>query len=207
MQTCSVADFVNDVDSVANSLPTQPVVIGHSLGGFVVQKYLEAHDAPAGVLIASVPTRGVGGFLLRGVKRHPWHAIRSTVTTRSLHGFNTPELAREHFYSPQTAESDVVRYAARLEEEFTGRITVDTLLLDLPEPERVTTPLLVLGAACDGCFTQEEIRATARAYRTEAEIFPNMGHNMMVEPGWETVAQRIHTWLDARGLQSLGLDP
>ena len=67
--------------------------------------------------------------------------------------------------------------------------------LDLPEPERVTTPLLVLGAEHDGCFTQEEFRATARAYRTEAEIFPNMGHNMVLEPGWEAVAQRIDTWL------------
>lgn len=101
-QTCSVADFVNDVDSVANSLPMRPVVIGHSLGGFVVQKYLEAHDAPAGVLVASMPTRGAGGFLLRGMKRHPWHAIRGTVTTRSLHGYNTPKLAREYFYSPHT---------------------------------------------------------------------------------------------------------
>jgi pimeloyl-ACP methyl ester carboxylesterase len=73
MQRCSIADFVTDVESVANSLPTRPVVIGHSMGGFVVQKYLETHDAPAGVLVASVSTRGAGGFLLRGMKRHPWH--------------------------------------------------------------------------------------------------------------------------------------
>ena len=104
MQRCSIADFVTDVESVANSLPTRPVVIGHSMGGFVVQKYLETHDAPAGVLVASVSTRGAGGFLLRGMKRHPWHGIRSTVTTRSLHGYNTPKLAREYFYSPHTPE-------------------------------------------------------------------------------------------------------
>jgi pimeloyl-ACP methyl ester carboxylesterase len=102
MQTCSVADFVNDVDSVANSLPTRPVVIGHSMGGFVVQKYLETHDAPAGVLVASMPTRGARGFMLRGMKRQPWHAIRAAVTTRSLHGYKSPNLAREYFYSPRT---------------------------------------------------------------------------------------------------------
>jgi pimeloyl-ACP methyl ester carboxylesterase len=165
------------------------------MGGFVVQKYLEVHKAPAGVLIASMPTRGVGGFMLRGMKRHPWHTVRTSVTRRSLHGYNTPKLAREYFYSPYTPESDVVRYAERLEEEFAGRTTRDMALLGLPKCERVTTPLLVLGAECDGCFTLEEIHATARAYRTEAEIFPKMGHNMMVEPGWETVAQRIHIWL------------
>lgn len=200
MQACSVADFVNDVDSVAESLPSRPVVIGHSMGGFVVQKYLEAHDAPAGVLVASMPTRGVGGFVLRGVKRHPWHTVRTSVTRRSLHGYNTPQLAREYFYSPNTPESDVVRYAERLEEEFAGRATPEMALLELPRRERVTTPLLVLGAECDGCFTAEEIRATAWAYRTQAEIFPKMGHNMMLEPGWETVAQRIHSWLGTLAL-------
>ena len=65
-----------------------------------------------------------------------WHGIRSTVTTRSLHGYNTPKLAREYFYSPHTPEPDVVRYAARLEEEFGGRITLDMVQLDLPKPER-----------------------------------------------------------------------
>lgn len=200
MQRCSVADFVNDVHSVASSLPTRPVVVGHSMGGFVVQKYLEAHDAPGGVLVASMPPRGVVGFLLRGMKRHPWHAIRGTLTRRSLHGYKTPELAREYFYSAHTPESDVVRYAVRLEEEFLGRSTRDMALLDLPKPERVTAPLLVLGAECDGCFTAEEVRATAHAYNTEAEIFPNMGHNMMVEPGWEAVAQRIHAWLESLDL-------
>jgi pimeloyl-ACP methyl ester carboxylesterase len=94
MRRCSVADLVDDVESVANSLPVRPVVIGHSLGGFVVQKYLEAHAAPAGVLVASMPPGGVGGFMRRGFRRHPWHTIRSTMTTRSLHGYNTPELAR-----------------------------------------------------------------------------------------------------------------
>jgi hypothetical protein len=44
------------------------------------------------------------------------------------------------------------------------------------------------------------VHATARAYRTEAEFFPNMGHNMMLEPGWAAVAERIHNWLCARGL-------
>jgi pimeloyl-ACP methyl ester carboxylesterase len=48
------------VVAVAERLPTPPVVIGHSMGGFVVQKYLETHQAPAGVLLASIPPRGLG---------------------------------------------------------------------------------------------------------------------------------------------------
>ena len=32
----------------------------------------------------------------------------------------------------------------------------------------------------------EEVHRTARAYGTQAEIFPGMGHNMMLEAGWQT---------------------
>jgi pimeloyl-ACP methyl ester carboxylesterase len=60
IRTISIADYVEDVVTVAEGLPTPPVVIGHSMGGFVVQKYLETHQAPAGVMLASIPPRGLG---------------------------------------------------------------------------------------------------------------------------------------------------
>jgi alpha-beta hydrolase superfamily lysophospholipase len=64
----------------------------------------------------------------------------------------------------------------------------------------VSTPLLVLGAELDGTFITAEVRATATAYGTTAEIFPEMGHDMMVEPQWDAVAERIHGWLETRSL-------
>jgi pimeloyl-ACP methyl ester carboxylesterase len=204
MQLCSIADFVTDVASVANSLPTPPVVAGHSMGGFIVQKYLQSHNAPAAVLVASAPARGAGAFLWRIMKRHPWNAARSMITTKTLRGMaGTPELARETLFSQSTPEADVARYAARCAEEYAGRITLDMTMLALPKPNRVSTPMLVLGAENDACFTQEEVRATARAYHAEAEFFPAMGHDMMLEHGWAAVAERIDRWL---GTLKLGLD-
>jgi pimeloyl-ACP methyl ester carboxylesterase len=76
----------------------------------------------------------------------------------------------------------------------------DLMMLDRPQPKRVTTPLPVLGAEYDGTCNPKEVRATARACRTEAEIFPDMGHDMMLEPGWAAVAERIHSWLGTRDL-------
>ena len=197
--SCSIADYVEDVGEVADSLPTTPVLIGHSAGGFVVQKYLESHDAPAAVLVASTPCRGLFRCLTRLMRRHPWLTTRMIVTGKSLPRFNSPGLAREAFFSAKTPESHVRRYAARLQDE-SARVGRDQLLLNLPKPKRVRTPLLVLGAADDACFSPKEVRATARAYGTEAEIFPDMGHDMMLEPGWTAVAERIDTWLGSHGL-------
>ena len=41
---------------------------------------------------------------------------------------------------------------------------------------------------------------TADTYHTKAEFFPSMGHDMMLEPGWEKVAERIDTWLTGLNL-------
>ena len=57
--------------------------------------------------------------------------------------------------------------------------------------------MLVLGAEQDGVFTVDEVQATARAYQTEAEIFPGIGHDMMLEPGWQAVAEHIASWLNS----------
>ncbi|MEO8814687.1 MAG: alpha/beta hydrolase [Mycobacterium sp.] len=199
LRACSVADYVEDVSTVAAGLPAPPVVIGHSMGGFIVQKYLESHEAPAGVLLASIPPQGNYGSSLRWLRRHPGHALKMAATGKTLPYINTPQLAREKFFSAHTPEADVLRCAARLQDDST-RVSLDCLALSLPRPKRITTPLLVLGAEQDGAHTQKEVRATARAYHTEAEFFPDMGHNMMLEPGWLAVADRIHTWLGTRGL-------
>jgi pimeloyl-ACP methyl ester carboxylesterase len=199
LRACSVADYVEDVRSVADRLESPPVVIGHSMGGLVVQKYLEKYDAPAGVLMTSIPPRGNLGNALRWLKAHPWQSAKMGITGKALPYINPPQLARERFFSPHTPEADVRKYAARLQED-SSRIGIDCLLLRLPRPKRVTAPLLVLGAEEDGAHTRKEILATARAYGTEAEIFPDMGHNMMLEPGWEAVAERIHIWLGTHEL-------
>ena len=201
LRVCSIADYVEDVSSVADSLPTRPVVIGHSLGGFVVQKYLESREAPAAVLVASIPSRGSVGPLIRRMRKYPWITVRAALTGKMLPAVaGTPQRCRESFFSVHTPEPAVVEYCARLQEESIRASLVDMTVLHLPRPARVTAPLLVLAAECDGMFTPDEQRTTARAYRTEAEVFPDIGHDMMLEPAWEAIAQRIHTWLGSHGL-------
>lgn len=198
LRDCTFADFEEDVATVAGEMSPAPVIIGHSMGGFVVQKYLEKHAAPAGVLMNSMPPEGYLRSGLRWMRRHPWHFTKMSLTGKSLPYVSTPELARERFFSPHTPEPLVRKYAERLQEE-SARSGVEGIY-NRPRPDKVSTKLLVLGAGDDGAVTPDEVRATARAYRTEAEFFPGMGHNMMLEPGWGAVAERIDAWFVAHGL-------
>ncbi len=111
----------------------------------------------------------------------------------------TPELMRDVLFSPTLPASDAARHVARLQPE-SYRVTLEAFLLDLPHPRNVTTPMLVLAAANDPVFSIAEEKATAHAYNTEAEAFPNMAHDVMLEPDWRKVADLILSWLSERGL-------
>lgn len=86
---------------------------------------------------------------------------------------------------------------ARLEPESTlaARETVNRL----PDAGLVKSPMLVLGAADDGMRVDGDALAVAQIYQTDLEIFPDMGHVMMLEPGWQAVAERIDSWLGGQG--------
>jgi alpha-beta hydrolase superfamily lysophospholipase len=195
----SIRDYVTDVRQVVNSLSTHPVLIGHSMGGYVVQKYLESQIAPAGVLVASVPTTGIIGFLLRWLRRHPVSALKALVMLNTWYFVSTPALAKDAFFSDDFPAEQFLQYYAHIQSE-SFRMALEMALLRLPRPEKVRTPILVLGAERDRIFTVSEHQKTARAYNTESTIYPDMAHDMMLERGWESVAEKILSWLNARDL-------
>jgi pimeloyl-ACP methyl ester carboxylesterase len=199
LNTCSIKDYADDVLAAADRLDGSPVVVGHSMGGYVVQSYLEKQGAPAGVLMASAPPQGAMRASLRMMVRHPW-AVLKTNTFGSTHDVvRTPRLARAHLFCKQTPQHIVNDCVARLQAE-SALAMKQMLSRNRLRPDVVSIPLLVLGALKDGAFSRNEIVATANAYRTHAEFFPDMGHNMMLEPGWQAVADRIVSWLSDRGL-------
>jgi pimeloyl-ACP methyl ester carboxylesterase len=194
----SIASYVSDVEQIVSQLERPPVLIGHSMGGLVVQKYLETHTIPAAVLLASVPPRGVLRTTLSIAARHPLPFLKANLTLKLYPIIGTPALTREAFFSREMPEEKVRTYFARMQNE-SYRAFLD-MILSLPHPARVKTPVLVLGGGRDTIFTRKEVEATARAYRTRAEIFPTMAHDLMLEDGWQMVADRMLGWFDELGV-------
>jgi pimeloyl-ACP methyl ester carboxylesterase len=170
------------------------------MGGLVAQKYLESHPARAAVLLAPVPPRGALGATLRYARRHPLQFLKANLTLSLYPLIETPELTHDVFFSPTMPTTLVQSYFSRMQDE-SYLAFLDMLLFNLPRPERIKVPLLVMGAENDMLFPHNDVNATARAYQTQAVIFPNMAHDMMLESGWQAVADRILEWLDEQGIQ------
>src|SRR5690606_22425315 len=60
------------------------VLVGHSMGGLVVQKYLERGGALGAILLASVPTSGALGATLCFGAWHPLILLRANLVHRHL---------------------------------------------------------------------------------------------------------------------------
>jgi len=191
-------DYVEDVAQVVQSFQTTPILLGHSMGGMIVQKYLETHLSPAAVLLASGPPSGLLPSSLSLAKRHPivFLKIMLSLSPRAMVG--TPDLYRELFFSDTLPDNRLMEYFGRLSEE-SYRVTLDMMGLDLPHPKRIKTPILVIGAAHDQSVLPKEYEATAKHYHTQPIMF-NMNHNMMLEDDWLKVADCILDWLKERNL-------
>ncbi|MHA7649481.1 alpha/beta hydrolase [Mycobacterium sp. ML4] len=200
LRRTGISDYAGDVAATAAQLPTAPVLIGHSMGGFVVQHCLDRYDPAGAILLASIPPRGVRRGTMRIARRHPLVFARVNAELRLGPLVATPALARELFFSASMPDAEVSSYQQRLQDE-SYRAFLDMLMLDLVDTDRVRrVPMLVLGAEHDAIVTSNEILSTASHYGAEVEIFPNMAHDMMLERGWRAVAERMYGWLMAQGL-------
>lgn len=192
-----VRDYVDDVAQVAAELGAPPILVGHSSGGFVVQKYLEAHTAPFAILLASVPPSGVLRAFLRAARGQPLDVLRCNLTLSLWPIISTPERAKRNLFSESFPKETLERLHKRLQDEpWVGYL--DTLAFNLVRKSRITTPMIVMGAADDGMVSQDDVRGTARAFGVEPLICDGLAHDMMLDSNWRVAAETMLKCIEER---------
>jgi len=233
LDSFGIDHYVRDVVEVAAQLPAPPVLIGHSMGGMVAQKYLERRpqgrpkggaaslsepnggeqssppssgrgmgerpsEAAGLVLMASVPPQGLWAAALGLAFQKP--GLMNDLNRLLGGGQVALDTLRTAMFSQPVETADLARWYKRMQPE-SHRAIWDMTLFNLPLKSRMNLPpLLVLGAEHDHLIPSSQVAMTARHYGVEAEIFPGMGHGMMLERDWEQVADRILAWLGEQGL-------
>ncbi len=188
-------DFAVDVARVAAGLPSPPVLIGHSMGAAIIERLLASGPVRAAALLAPIPPAGLGPVAHRLAGYQPEYLV-------NLHRLDAPHLAGDVLAAlrPLYFSGDV---APEVLAQSVMHLTVESprAILDLTLPQhRVKPPAsvrpFVLGAAGDRIATPGDVKATALFYDTTATIVPGLAHMMMLERGWETVAQALLAWLE-----------
>jgi pimeloyl-ACP methyl ester carboxylesterase len=197
LHRCRVRHYVDDVAAVAAALPESPILVGHSMGGFVVQKFLETRSSPAAFLLASIPPSGARSLFARLMRNRPLDVLKANATLSLWPIISDPDRAQRLLFSAAASRDEAVRYHSLLQDESMLGF-LDCLALDRAAANKVRSPVHVIGAADDAMVTGYEIKATARAYGAEALVFDNVAHDMMLDPNWRTVADSMIRTLDAQ---------
>jgi pimeloyl-ACP methyl ester carboxylesterase len=200
----SLSDYVGTIEAAIDALGETPVLIGHSMGGYLVQQYLLRNEAPAAVLMASVPPRGLltaatqlafaNPLAFQQIQMLQWLGAQTVNSAFGTEGLRQP------LFSPHLPDAKVKEYTARARPESPQAIMEMTLPLASGRvpPERLN--VLVMGGDLDRLIPASDIHATAKHFATEAVIIDEVGHAMMLDQHWPEVAGSILGWLHEQGL-------
>lgn len=196
----SIATYVEDVEDIVDWLGDDPVLIGHSMGGFVVQKFLERHSVPAAVLMCSAPPQGLmlSQFHLLMEKPEMFGDINRILSG----GYASVSAVRDGLFA-QPVDDDVLRhFLARMHAESHRAIWDMTAFNMLNMSSMHRPPMLILGAEKDVLIPPFLVQSTARTYGLPDRIFRGMGHALTHEQDWALVTTAILEWLEENGFQA-----
>lgn len=178
--------YRDDVIEVASSLPSAPVLIGHSMGALVSAMAAARHPVAGLVMVAGVPAHpGVGSLALLA-KQHPLDAL-SIIAGRTLP--MRPEYLFERL-DPATAAANIAQAGKE------SALAQHQILFHRPPAAPLGgAPVLSIGTTADRLVPLRDVRSTARRYGATLIEFDGIGHNMMQDVGWEEPWKAIDGWL------------
>jgi pimeloyl-ACP methyl ester carboxylesterase len=188
-------DYAADVEHVAGTLPSPPVLIGHSMGAAIVERLLVTRPVRAAALIAPIPPGGLAPVMSRLAAQQPEYLVRMQQLDPSR--FTTDVLtALLPFHFSAAVSPEILAQAVAHTTNESPRVLLDlTLRLHGGRPIAHARPF-VLGAGDDQISTPSDVNATAQLYEVNATIVPGLAHMLMLEPRWETAARPLFEWLE-----------
>ncbi|HEX4048189.1 MAG TPA: alpha/beta hydrolase, partial [Elusimicrobiota bacterium] len=196
----ALRDIVEQFAVLAAAQPEKPVLIGHSIGGLVVQVLVNRDLARAGVCIGSAAPNGMLTL--------DWSFLRTQASiVNPLQGDRpyrlTEEEFRDRFCGEMAAEQALAAYARYAVPESRNVLRGSLGPAGRVNLSKPHAPLLFIAGGRDRVVPEKLERMNARAYAREAGIvdfkeFPGRGHFICGEPGWREVASYVDGWLASR---------
>jgi pimeloyl-ACP methyl ester carboxylesterase len=190
-----LSEFRKDVEQAISRLDRAPVLVGHSLGGLIIQHLLAERRLPAAVLLAPIPGRYPVRVIGLNALRHPVVMAAASVRGDLEPLVGTPKRVRETLFTEDTPEEVVARCHARL----TGaspRLFREMIAGEPPEP-LAGTPTLLLAPEKDASFTVEMQRELAGRIGADLRSIPGAGHDLPLDTPWQRAAALTLDWLAA----------
>ncbi|MDP3635981.1 MAG: alpha/beta fold hydrolase [Azonexus sp.] len=193
-----LADYVDDVTYAIAEIGRRTIVVGHSMGARVLERYLENNTAAAAIFLSPVPTTGTAGSAMQLLLRYPDFLKCLDAAVNGKISAESNEIMTKIYFSPETSVKEVLRFLPMISPESQQAVSE----MALPETRfsirRHKLPVLVIGGMDDAVFPASMLHFLASAWRADLYRAAGTGHMLMLEARWETVAEHMLRWLDKR---------
>jgi pimeloyl-ACP methyl ester carboxylesterase len=196
LQQYAIADYVNDVAWACGQLAQPAVLIGHSMGGFVLQQYLRQHTAAATILLASVPPGGLLASTWRLGLTAPDILLVLNLFQQGRYQ-PTAEEIRRMLLSPDASLESARWLAANLQVE-SQRAVLDMTLTTALFARRLPCPALSIVGCSDLLVSRLEAESGGLLLGVDTLALPDVAHMLMLDTRWQCVADSMHSWLSTR---------
>ena len=180
----SLSDYVQALRKLVESLEEPPVIIGHSMGGMILQHFLQTGTCKKAVFMSSVPPSGALVACFRVISRYP--GLIPYLVRRNLIGAFT-----KYPHLMLNKPILIARYAHRMcAESFKA-----FLGLLMPVSHTSSIPILVVGGSKDALISIRELKSTANHYNAKLTIIEGGSHDLMLDEDFEKSALAIAEWI------------
>jgi pimeloyl-ACP methyl ester carboxylesterase len=194
----SLDDYVTDVRAALAHIGGRAIVVGHSMGGLVVQHCLALEPGiEAAILMSSVPPSGVGSSALYMSMYSPDVLIQFGLLQSLGPAAVKGDIIRRALFSDQTSAKDVAHMMPRFQKE-SHTICVELLNPARPRlPRRQDAPpILVIGGDDDTLLPSSAFIETATYFDADLKILKGAPHGLMVDSAWwQPTADTVLDWL------------
>jgi pimeloyl-ACP methyl ester carboxylesterase len=187
-----VDDYARDVAAVAEHIVVPCVVVGHSMGGIVAQRYVAqatasggraAHSVAGLVLLASAPPGQLGPLREAPLPtERPYLPERETARRLFFHGSGP---------GVDAALDRLVGESPAVVNEYSLGVGVAI------DPGQVRCPVLVVSAEHEGTVVPRD-RRIADFYGADFHYAEGVGHDLMLDHGWQPVLTFVLGWIMGR---------
>lgn len=193
----TLEDFILNLARFIDCLPEKPILIGHSMGGFAVQKLLDMGRGSMGVCIDPAPPKGV--LTLQ------WSFWKCNFPTINHLKGNSPCYPSKKWFhyafcntlSRQASDAIYDQFVVPESRNVPRGSLGKWGKVDMKKPH---APLLFIAGEADHIVPHGLIHKNFRKYKDASSIraikdFPNRDHFLCGGPGWQEIAAYIEGWI------------
>ncbi len=189
----SLKDYAQDLEDAIRTIEQNhkqpPLLVGHSMGGMVVQRFLTQHVGRGAVLLCSIPPQGMMPLSIQSLWCNPITTLEMT-QTYMMPEQATPAQLQRYMFSGPVDQQKLDKWLQYMVQE-SQRLIWDMSWNDLPNPFEVTkTPIVVVGAKQDQLVPQLTVTLTAATYGCKAH-WVDSGHGVMLDHNWQEGAATV----------------